>query len=219
MPRSKKSTIQNNPLEQISPIADVKKIKNSISPKKQSINKKSSAAKDKAPPSDKSPERKKVSATKSTITISGTPKRGSNEIERDLLALSTIKKWSRLASACAIPPVPLLATAASSGVQIKMIKDLCSIYEIPFHKELVQATISSILGSGTALFSLGYLAKELLYGIPYAGNILLVLTQPAAIYKLTSSLGTLFMRHFQNQGDLTNLDLKKSRLALKNQLQ
>jgi len=219
MPRSKKSTIKNNPLEQISHIANVKKIKKSISPKKQSTNKKTSATAAKAPLSDKSPEKKKVSATKSTITIPGTPKRGANEIERDLLALSTIKKWSRLASACAIPPVPLLATAASSGVQIKMIKDLCSIYEIPFHKELVKATISSILGSGTALFSLGYLAKELLYGIPYAGNALLVLTQPAAIYRLTSSLGTLFMRHFQNQGDLTNLDLKKSRLALKNQLQ
>jgi hypothetical protein len=65
---------------------------------------------------------------------------------------------------------------------------------------------------------MGYLAKELLRGIPYAGNTLLILTQPAAIYKLTSSLGTVFMRHFQNQGDLTNLDLTESRLLLKNQL-
>lgn len=219
MPRSKKSTIQNNPLEQISHIADVKKIQKKISPKKQSTNKKTSATTDKAPPSDRSPEQKTPFVTKSIITIPGTPKRGATEIERDLLALSAIKKWSRLASACAIPPVPLLATATSSGVQIMMIKELCSIYEIPFHKELVKATISSILGSGTTLFSLGYLAKELLYGIPYAGNALLVITQPAAIYRLTSSLGTLFMRHFQNQGDLTNLDLKKSRLALKNQLQ
>jgi uncharacterized protein (DUF697 family) len=211
MPRSKKSTIHNNPLEQILDLADSKKIKKPIRSKQQSADKKFLR--------EKTPEKKKVSATKSAMALPVIQKHGPNEMQRDLLALSTIKKWSRLASACAIPPVPLLATAASSSVQIKMIKDLCSIYGIPFHKELVKATISSILGSGTAIFSLGYLAKEFLHKIPYAGNALLILTQPAAIYKLTSSLGAIFMRHFQNHGDLTNLDLTESRFVLKNQSQ
>jgi uncharacterized protein (DUF697 family) len=224
MPRSKKSTIQNNPLEQISRIADSKQVKSQIKTKKPNSSKKVSIRKSLAPSKKTSTasKKEKVEQKKVSVIAPATPpstqKRGAEEVKRDLQALSKIKKWSRIASACALPPLPLLATAASSGVQITMIKDLCTIYDVPFHKELVKATISSILGSGTALFSMGYLAKELLRGIPYAGNTLLILTQPAAIYKLTSSLGTVFMRHFQNQGDLTNLDLTESRLLLKNQL-
>jgi uncharacterized protein (DUF697 family) len=224
MPRSKKSTIQNNPLEKISHIGDVETLQNPVSPKKlstpkKSANKKSPTVTKKAPSSNKRARQGNESAKPSAMAQPIIQSPEAKVIQRDIYALSTIKKWSRVASACAIPPVPLLATAASSSVQIKMIKDLCTIYEVPFHKELVKATVSSILGSGTALFSLGYLAKELLHKIPYAGNALLILTQPAAIYKLTSGLGAIFMRHFQNQGDLTNLDLAKSRLLLKNQLQ
>lgn len=225
MPRSKKSTIQNNPLEKITHIADIKKVKSQIksknpnSPKKNSDSKLLATTKKAAiSPKNKNTSQKKISMTIASSTISKSQKRSIEEVNRDLLALSRIKKWSRIASACALPPIPLLATAASSGVQITMIKDLCIIYNIPFHKELVKATISSILGSGTTLFSMGLIAKELLHGIPYVGNALLILTQPAAIYKLTSSIGIIFMRHFQNQGDLTNLDLSESRLVLKNHL-
>lgn len=226
MPRSKKTTILNNPLEQISKISDGKNTKIRIDSKRIGASK--NASKPKPQPNPKKTSTsvgKKKTANKDLSTNSPaiapliTPKRGADEIKRDLFAISRIKKWSRIAGACALPPIPLLATATSSGAQISMIKDLCSIYDVPFHKELVRATIGSVLGSGTTLFSMGYLAKELLHGIPYAGNALLLITQPAAIYKLTSSLGAIFMRHFQNQGDLTNLDISESKLLLKNKMQ
>lgn len=157
MPRSKKSTIQNNPLEQISQTTQNKKPllkKNSLKKdlSKASTKKLSSIVK----------KRASSESVASKVTHPAADNRGkptnkhikTPERNRELRATTIIKKWSRLASACAIPPIPLLATVASSGIQIKMIKDLCMIYDIPFHRELTKATLSSIVGSSATLFSL-----------------------------------------------------------------
>jgi len=218
MPRSKKSTIQKNPLEQIYATDKVLTSGLRKGSEKNNPTKLIPSIENTGPKTvnRESKNLTKIHKTNKDIRPQDISENISpQENKQDLLAYATIKKWSRLASACSIPPIPLLATAVASGLQIKMIQELCNIYHVPFHKELVKASISSIVGSGTTLFSLSYVAKELLRGIPYAGSALLVLSQPPAIYKLTNSLGTIFMRHFQNQGDLTDLDLIKSRNLLR----
>lgn len=229
MPRSKKSTIQNNPLEQISQTTQKKK----FPPKKseQTLNTRKKILLKKDLSIDGAIKTSSIAAKKRASSASFESKAARPVADssakpvikhikpamrnRELRATAIIKKWARLASACAIPPIPLISTISSSGIQIKMIKDLCTIYDIPFHRELTKATISSIVGSGATLFSLNFLAKELLHGIPYAGNAALILTQPAAIYGLTNSLGSIFMHHFENDGDLTNLNLDQARALLK----
>jgi uncharacterized protein (DUF697 family) len=231
MPRSKKSTILNNPLEQIFSTTQVSTSNLEESPKKEKKLKKTLTALAASSKSAQVINQSKNQTPTEKISVDDRSQKSTEhpnlqenkynqeEKKRDFAAHNTIKKWSRLASACAIPPLPLLATAAASGIQIKMIQELCNIYKVPFHKELAKASISSIIGSGATLFSLNYLAKELLRGIPYVGSALLVISQPPAIYTLTKSLGTIFMSHFQNQGDLTNLDLAKSRAMLKNKIE
>lgn len=205
MPRSQKSTIKFNPLEKTSPSRESKGSNKQATPKKV--------------PAKRIATRKNqdlnITYPANKLATQKVIEGDSDNEERDLKAIQTIKKWSRISSAFAVAPLPLFATVTSASIQIKMIKDLCSIYKVPFRKELVVATLKSILGSGATLLSLGFLGKEALKGVPYLGNALLVITQPAAIYKLTYALGVIFMRHFQNRGDLTNVNLEESRSLLK----
>ena len=219
MPRSKKSTIKFNPLEQIAIPGENNKINRQATSKQ--IETKKIAAKKKL---GSSQNKKLPALNKKDLNVASPIEKAparemlipiSDSEQRDLNAIQTIKKWSKISSVCAVAPLPLLATLTSTSIQIKMIKDLCLIYKVPFHKELAKATLGSILGSGATLLSLGFLGKEVLKGVPYLGNALLVVTQPAAIYKLTYNLGSIFMRHFQNRGDLTNLNLNQTRALLK----
>jgi hypothetical protein len=150
MPRSKKSTIQKNPLEQI--YATDKVLTSDLGKGSQKINpRKLIPSIENTGPKTVNRESKnltKIHKTNKDIRPQDISENISpQENKQDLLAYATIKKWSRLASACSIPPIPLLATAVASGLQIKMIQELCNIYHVPFHKELVKASISSIVGS------------------------------------------------------------------------
>jgi len=254
MPRSKKSTIQINPLSAISLLSNKGEIK--------SKNKTTGATKAVAPKSKKiSPAKKAVpavtikkkkpvvahKATKKIVLVAATKKTPAKvasstpliapaattqlpqtvhhdsaktkklrqELTKKEMASIVIKKWSQLASLVVIAPLPFLATSTSTGFQITMIRDLCKIYNVPFHRQLVKASISSMLSSGTGIFTVSFIARELLQSIPYLGTAFVLVTQPAIIYKITESLGGIFVRHFEKNGDLTNLDLDASRNLIK----
>jgi hypothetical protein len=63
---------------------------------------------------------------------------------RRLLADQTVKNWSQWATVAGFIPVPFFDLAAISGVQIKMIYDLCKVYDIPFEQRQVRAILSGL---------------------------------------------------------------------------
>jgi hypothetical protein len=44
-----------------------------------------------------------------------------------------------------------------------------------------------------------------------------MVAQPTMVYKITESLGGVFMRHFEKNGDLTDLDLQAAKKLIKTQ--
>jgi uncharacterized protein (DUF697 family) len=224
MPRSKKSTIQSNPLNSILSSIDKKKPK--VENKKIGLAKKAIVSKDEKTSPDKKEVPIVASKNKLTKTVplprlahddSVKTDRTRRELTKKEIANIVIKKWAQLASLVVIAPLPFLATSTSSGFQITMIRDLCKIYNVPFHRELVKASVSSILSSGTGVFTVSYIARELLQGIPYLGTAFQMVAQPTMVYKITESLGGVFMRHFEKNGDLTDLDLQAAKKIIKTQ--
>ena len=222
MPRSKKSTIQSNPLNSISSSIDKKNPK----VEKKALVKKAVVGKGK----ENSPVKKEVAIAVSKNKLTKTmplPRLAHDDsiktdhMQRELtkkeMANIVIKKWAQLASLVVIAPLPFLATSTSTGFQITMIRDLCKIYNVPFHRELVKASVSSILSSGTGVFTVSFIARELLQGIPYLGTAFQMVAQPTMVYKITESLGGVFMRHFEKNGDLTDLDLQAAKKLIKTQ--
>jgi len=62
------------------------------------------------------------------------------------LAGKTVKNYMWFSMGAGLIPVPFLDLAAISGLQLKMIAELCKRYETPFKEQNGKAVIAALLG-------------------------------------------------------------------------
>lgn len=191
MPRTKKTTIHSNPLSEVS-------------------TKKSSAA--------KSTPKKHAPKSGSALVIEDVEFKESHkkpaEVMKDdrrQLAMKTVKKWANWSTASGLVPIPLADLAVVSGIHIKLISSLCKIYEVPFRKEAAKAVLNGLIGGGAVAYSSKYLAKLFVKNIPVVGFAVHFVAQQAISYATTYSLGVVFIRHFEKNGSLSNLNLDQAK--------
>jgi uncharacterized protein (DUF697 family) len=149
-----------------------------------------------------------------TVNNAGTGINASPDF-RNTLAKTTVKNYSLWATAAGFIPVSFLDTATISGVQLKMIYDLCDIYKVPFKKEAALAIITALTGGGVTTFAASKLLDLGIKEIPYVGKILSVATQPAISYGTTYGLGKIFIQHFEDSGTLLNIDVSDAKVNFK----
>lgn len=130
---------------------------------------------------------------------------------RHQLAKSTITNASQWATAAGFIPVVGLDTVTISGVQLKMVYDLCEIYKIPFKKEAVLAIVGAALGGSLTTIIATKVTSFGVSKIPYVGSVVSLITQPAISYATTYAIGLLFIKHFENNGNLLNFDLESTK--------
>jgi uncharacterized protein (DUF697 family) len=130
---------------------------------------------------------------------------------RHQLAKTTITNASQWATAAGFIPVTGLDTVTISGVQLKMVYDLCEIYKVPFKKEAVLAIVGAALGGSFTTIISTKVASFGLSKIPYIGSVVSLISQPAISFATTYAIGLLFIKHFENKGDLLNFDLESTK--------
>ena len=131
-------------------------------------------------------------------------------------ALHTVKSWSQWSVLAGLIPAPLVDTIAISGVQIKMIHDLCKVYDVEFKKEAAVAVVSGLVGGSLTTTAAG-MGGVFLSNLPVIGSVMKYTAQPALSYASTYAIGRVFMRHFENNGTMLNLDSKKLAAYFKDQ--
>lgn len=124
---------------------------------------------------------------------------------RNLLARHTVKSWSTWAATAGLIPVPGVDLAVIGGLQVKMIHDLCQVYEIPYKKEAVQSIVGGLAGSTLTVLASGYLSARLFRFVPYAGPVLSIVIQPGLAFASTFVLGHIFIRQFESGQSLVGL--------------
>lgn len=134
----------------------------------------------------------------------------------DIHALHTVKTWSQWAVLGGLIPTPVVDTVAITGVQIKMIHALCELYKVEFKKEAALAVVSGLVG-GTLTTSLASMGSMILGHLPVIGSLMKYTAQPALSYASTYALGRVFMRHFENNGTMVDIDSKKLAAYFKEQ--
>lgn len=125
-----------------------------------------------------------------------------------LLADRIVKNWSQWGMVAGFIPVPFLDLATISGLQIKMVYDLCKVYDVPFKQRQVRAILSGLVGGGVTTVSSAALSGTLIKHIPIVGSTLGAITQPALSYATTHAIGTVFVRHFESNGTLMSMSAK-----------
>ena len=146
------------------------------------------------------------------------PKDSESKSFRLQLANQTVKNWSQWATVAGFIPVPYVDATAIAALQTKMAYEICKIYDVPFEKEAVKTIIGSLAGGGITTVVGGQLGGQLVKGIPYIGQALSAITQPAAAYAYTYAMGTIFVQHFETNGNLLNLEAAKFKDLYKEQV-
>ena len=120
-----------------------------------------------------------------------------------------IKKNMLWSMGAGLIPLPLLDIAAIMGVQLKMVKELADLYEIPFSENRGKSLISALLGGMTTHSLNTGIAGSALKAIPVAGNILGFITMPVFSAATSYGLGRVFVQHFESGGTMLTLDPDK----------
>jgi uncharacterized protein (DUF697 family) len=145
----------------------------------------------------------------SSLVVVQPPPDDSADSISNIHALYAVKSWSQWAVVAGFVPVPVADTIAISGVQISMIHDLCNLYEVSFKKEAAISVVSGLLvGKFTTTFA-NIAGNVFLNNLPVVGTIMKFTTQPALSYATTYALGRVFIRHFERQGTMVDLDSKR----------
>ena len=121
-------------------------------------------------------------------------------------AAKIVKLWSWLTVPASFIPVPFVDSATLVGLQIKMISELCKCYGIPFKRESVNAIISGLLGGTMTATVASGLRRGVLKHVPHVGYLASAVTEPILNFSSTYAIGTIFIQHFEKDGDLNNFN-------------
>jgi uncharacterized protein (DUF697 family) len=122
--------------------------------------------------------------------------------------------WS---SGAGLIPVPVLDLAAMLGVQIKMLKSIADVYELPFRREMVRPLVVALVSSGGA-FALATPLASLLKLVPFVGTAFSTVATPSLAVASCYATGKAFIRHFESGGTFLNFDPAKARAYYTQQL-
>jgi uncharacterized protein (DUF697 family) len=138
-----------------------------------------------------------------------------NSTDQLVKAKEIIKHNVAWSAGAGMLPVPGLDFVAITGVQLKMVNELCGAYNIPFKKALARPIIVSLIGSLGATMLAPLVATTSLKLIPGFGLLFSGTALAATSAAITYGVGQLFMDHFQNGGTLENFNLIAGRGVFK----
>ncbi len=102
-------------------------------------------------------------------------------------------------------PVPAADIAGLMAVQLRMIKEIAEIYEVPFLKEAVKKVLTSLIGGVVLTNAMPFLASMVKF-IPLVGQTLGMAAMPIACGASTYATGKVFIQHFESGGTFLTFD-------------
>ena len=104
-----------------------------------------------------------------------------------------------------ILPVPVLDLAGVFAFQIKMLADLCKLYDVPFRRDTGKNLVSALIG-GLVPSTVSMPVASTLKFIPVVGHLRGAVTMPAISAASTYAVGKVFIQHFECGGTLLTFD-------------
>ncbi len=126
------------------------------------------------------------------------------------------RRWSFVAG---VVPVPFADVAAISGVNLKMLSDLSDHYGVEFSEGRGKKIVGALLGGVVpTVFAAGYVGSAI-KAVPGVGTVLGAFTMPVFAVAANTGLGKIFVRHFENDGTLEDLEPEQVAESFKDELE
>ena len=114
-------------------------------------------------------------------------------------AQSIIRKYVLMSTGLGFVPNPVLNVGSTATTQILMIRELCDLFKVPFQKELVSVSVSSLFGSAVTK-AVGLVAAMVIPGAKPVARLNLAGGGISGLY--TNTVGEYYKIHFQKGGTL-----------------
>jgi len=145
-----------------------------------------------------------IMSTPQTTPVGIAPSVTTTPEERLKAAQHIVTINSRWAAGLGLIPLPLIDWAAITGMQVRMLHQLCKTYSIPFDQGRAVRYVGALVG-GYVPTVLGYSLGSLIKAIPIVGGAAFIAV-PAAAYATTYALGEVFIPFFATGGTLATFD-------------
>jgi uncharacterized protein (DUF697 family) len=136
-------------------------------------------------------------------------------LNRTQVAHAIIRRHAGYSAVTGLIPLPVLDAFAIMGVQVKMISELAELYGLPFSRQAVKAIVTATIGGILPVSPLGGAALTAARYVPVIGPLLGIAVVPAFASALTWAVGRAFAGHFENGGDISNIDLSAMKEQVK----
>jgi uncharacterized protein (DUF697 family) len=133
-------------------------------------------------------------------------------------AQDIVRKNTYWAAGVGLIPIPIVDLAGVTVVQLKMLNELCKLYEVPFLEEKGKNLISALIGGVTAS-GLAAPVGSVVKMVPLIGSVLGAVTMPTLSGAATFAVGKVFIQHFECGGTLLTFDPEKVRAYFEKELQ
>ncbi|MEM9459462.1 MAG: DUF697 domain-containing protein [Myxococcota bacterium] len=131
------------------------------------------------------------------------PAASSNRLDEANGIVQSNVYWSMGAG---VLPLPVFDLVAITGVQLKMLRQLSALYDVPFREGLAKKAVTSLLVGLGGVGLGGMIGISLFKFVPVVGASLGAVSVPVISGMLTHAVGRTFVMHFEAGGTL--LDFK-----------
>ncbi len=142
-----------------------------------------------------------------------------DDLGRSLIAESLIKDYVIASVAASIVPIPLFDIAAVVGIQLRMIQKLSELYGKPFSEGIGRSVITSLAGGFVGYGAGMVVAVSLTKLIPGVGWMMGMVSLPVVAGGSTYAVGNVFVKHYENGGDMFNFSSEAMRSYYKEQFE
>lgn len=130
---------------------------------------------------------------------------------KEMLADRMIRENVLWATGGGLIPVPMLDILAITVVEVKMLRELSALYEVPFREDQVKSILVSLL-SGLGAPAIGAaITASLAKSIPFLGTVSGIIAVPGVAAAFTYAVGKVFLQHFASGGTFLSFNPKKVR--------
>ncbi len=125
-------------------------------------------------------------------------------------AEQTTRKRVYAAMGAGLIPFPIVDFMALTGIQMELVKSLCTIYDVPFKKDIGKTLVTTLIGGGLPVHTSPLLAS-MVKNIPLIGTTTGAITLSVVGGACTYAVGKVFIQHFEAGGNLLNFNPEKMR--------
>ncbi|MEZ4888321.1 MAG: DUF697 domain-containing protein [Chitinophagales bacterium] len=116
-------------------------------------------------------------------------------------AQKIISKHTYIAIGTGLIPIPVIDIAVLSVVQANMISELCDAYRVSYEKSIDKVLFTSVAGG-----AMPKLAASFVKAIPGIGTLIGGLVRAGFSAASTYAIGEVFVRHFEEGGNMQNFN-------------